>query len=476
MKKLLLFALLIFTFISCGDNANDEKEFKAYVNKWTHEYMEALYYWNTQLPAYKKSYSEPNEYFRTLIYKDDRFSAFFENYDDLMNRLSGISPAEIGFEFKLYLESQTSNNVIARVLYIKPNTHAQTLGIERGDVVNRINGVKMTTENYRMALTALTDATASAKLGFATFNNNVFTDAAELTVNKSTNYQEHPLHLDTVYNIGNKKIAYFVYNFFTADPDDKSLRYDLALNALMAKFNSENVNEMIVDLRYNSGGMMSSATKLGSMLVPELSANKVFSYTEYNKNYTDYFNSAEYKKKYSNNPFVDNFVTNITVTSNNVQAINNVGAKLQRIFFLTGNSTASASEMVINGLKPYLPCILVGDTTVGKNVGSVVVNDEENKLNKYAFMPIVLKYFNKDKKSDFTYGFIPDFYVKDDYNHQLGDINEGLLGKAIAEITGVQPAKVPANKRPEFNETQRIKFNEQHLLIVDDLPKIKLGL
>lgn len=296
MKKLLLFALLVFTFISCGDNANDEKAFKAYVNKWTHEYMETLYYWNTQLPRFKKSYSEPNEYFRTLIYKDDRFSAFFEDYEDLMNRLSGISPAEIGFEFQLFRESTANNNVVALVKYTKPNTHAKTMGIQRGNIINRINGVRLTIDNYRMVLTALTDATASAKLGFATHINDVYTDAAELTVNKSTNYQEHPVLIDTVYTIGNKKIAYLVYNFFTADPGDQSMRYDLALNATMAKYNNENINEMIVDLRYNSGGMMSSATKLGSMLVPGLAADKVFSITEYNKNYTNYFNSAEYKR------------------------------------------------------------------------------------------------------------------------------------------------------------------------------------
>lgn len=470
MKKQLLFTLLVFTFISCGDNANDDKAFKAYVNKWTHEYMEALYYWNTQLPAFKKSYSEPNDYFRTLIYKDDRFSAFFENYDDLMNRLSGISPAEIGFEFQLYRASKTSNDIVAYVQYTKPNTHAKTLGIKRGDIINRINGVQLTIDNYRTLLGALTDASASTKLGFATRNNDVYSNAGELVVNKSANYQEHPVLVDTVYNIGNKKIAYLMYNFFTADPGDKTLKYDLALNAAMAKYNSENINELIVDLRYNRGGMMSSATKLGSMLVPYLTADKVFSYTEYNKNYTDYFNSAEYKKKYSNNPFVDYFVTNITVSTSNVQPINNVGAKLQRIFFLTGNSTASASEMVINGLKPYLPCILVGDTTTGKNVGSVVVNDENNKNNKYAFMPIVLKYFNKDKKSDFTFGFAPDFYVKDDYNHQLGDVNEALLAKALTEITGVKPAKVQGNKAFEVDNGQRIMFKEQHLLIVDDLP------
>lgn len=471
MKKILLITTIVLSLFSCDEKVDDQIAFEQYVNKWTHENMQVLYYWNEHLPAYKKSKANPEDYFRTLIYKDDRFSAFFENYDDLINRLSGISPAEIGFEFQLYRESAVNRNVIAIVKFSKPNTHAKTLGIQRGDIINRINGQQISLDNYSQLLNALTDGTANATLGFAKRTENTLVNTKELTVNKSVNYKEHPLLIDTVYSIANKKIAYMMYNFFTGDPGDKTLRYDLALNKAMAKFNSENINEMIIDLRYNSGGMMSSATRLGSMLVPQLSTEKVFCYTDYNKNYTDYFNSSEYKKKYSDNPFIDYFENTITVNNTNTQ-IDNVGSKLQRIYFLTGNATASASEMVINGLKPYLPCVLIGDTTTGKNVGSVVVNDDKNEKNKNAFMPIVLKYFNKNKESDFTYGFAPNFVVNDDFNHQLGDVKEALLAKAITDITGAQPAKAPTKAPKTFDRTLRINMDEKQLLIVDDLPII----
>ncbi|MFZ4583145.1 MAG: S41 family peptidase, partial [Paludibacter sp.] len=126
--------------------------------------------------------------------------------------------------------------------------------------------------------------------------------------------------------------------------------------------------------------------------------------------------------------------------------VQNIGNSLQRIYFLTGKGTASASEMVINGLKPFLPCILIGDTTVGKNVGSTLINDEKNTKNQWAFMPIVLRYFNKDHQSDFTNGFAPDYLVEDDYKHQLGDTKEALLAKALSQITGV--AQVTAAKAP----------------------------
>jgi hypothetical protein len=123
--------------------------------------------------------------------------------------------------------------------------------------------------------------------------------------------------------------------------------------------------------------------------------------------------------------------------------------------------------MVINGIKPFLPCILVGDTTVGKNVGSTLINDEKNTKNQWAFMPIVLRYFNKDRQSDFTKGFVPNYYIEDDFKHQLGDINEALLAKAISQITGI--AQATAAKAPIVPQTwkQELPYKtERHFLIV----------
>src|SRR5690606_32839280 len=141
----------------------------------------------------------------------------------------------------------------------------------------------------------------------------------------------------------------------------------------------ENINYLIVDLRYNRGGLATSAIHLASMMVPHLSGDKVFSYTQYNKNYTDYFNSDEYKSKYNDDPTVSHFVEYINTNSSQTPqvAINNVGTQLKSIYFLTSSRTASASELVINALKPYITCVLVGETTVGKNVGSTLVYDEE---------------------------------------------------------------------------------------------------
>ncbi len=453
MKRLFFFAFVCFLLTGCKNDgpSADTLALYQYVDEWVYQNMSNLYYWNTTLPSYTNTSQNPADYFKTLKYKDDRFSAIFASYQDILNQLNGVSASEIGFGFQLYLESQGSSNVLGIVTYVKRGTPAESMGIKRGDIFRKINGQQMTTSNYSSVINYLFDTSTNAKVTFSVYQNNAFTDKTAVTVNKAANYQEDPVYMDTVYTISNKKVGYLVYNFFTNDPGDNTMKYDLELNNAIGNFKTQNISELIIDLRYNHGGMLSSAVNFASMLVPNLTANKVFSYTEYNQNYTNYFNSTDYTSKYSDNPFVTNFSTSINVTSPGTVSIpvQNVGNSLQRIFFLTGNNTASASEMVINGMKPFLPCILIGDTTVGKNVGSTLIHDEQNTKNQWAFMPIILKYFNKDHLSDFTKGFAPDYRVDDDYFHLLGDTREAVLGKAISQISGIQssPAKIAPVKR-----------------------------
>jgi len=479
MKRILFFLCLSLIIVSCKDDVVkpvDEvvkptaaEELNKTVNTWIYQNMSDLYYWNTTLPASQSTYAKPSDYFKTLINKDDRFSAIFDDYQTILQELNGVSAAEIGFDFQLWKESSQNNNVLGIVLYVKKGTPAETLGIKRGDIFRKISGQQLTMDNYSTLVNTLFDSSSSVPMTFAIVQNNALIDKAPVTVNKMANYHEDPIYMDTVYTVQNTKIGYLVYNFFTNDDGDNSMKYDLELNNTIGKFKSANITELIVDLRYNHGGMMTSATNLASMLVPGLTTNKVFTLTEYNQNLTDYFKSTAYTSQYSDNPFVNNFATTIDA-GNPVTAtypILNAGNSLNRIFFLTGTGTASASEMVINGLKPYLSCILIGDTTVGKNVGSTLVHDTENLQNKWAFMPIILKYFNKDHKSDFTKGFAPDFLVKDDDTHLLGDVNELMLAKAISRITGVavNASKTAPVKRTFIKSSIDFKRVRQGLII-----------
>ncbi|HEX8059712.1 MAG TPA: S41 family peptidase, partial [Cyclobacteriaceae bacterium] len=124
----------------------------------------------------------------------------------------------------------------------------------------------------------------------------------------------------------------------------------------------------------------------------------------------------------------------------------NVGSQLRdnQVYVLTGSRTASASELIINGLKPFMDVFLVGGKTIGKNVGSITIYNENDPNNKWGMQPIVTKLLNNAGQSDYTNGFTPQIQSDDNslYLYPLGDPREVLLGKAITQITGIaQPAR-----------------------------------
>jgi C-terminal processing protease CtpA/Prc len=120
------------------------------------------------------------------------------------------------------------------------------------------------------------------------------------------------------------------------------------------------------------------------------------------------------------------------------------------VYILTSSNTASASELIINGLKPYMDVYLIGDVTVGKNVGSITITDEENKDNQWGMQPIVVKLLNSLGKADFDNGFNPDLinYDNDLILYPLGDERETMLADAISIITATPP---PVARKTQYN-------------------------
>jgi C-terminal processing protease CtpA/Prc len=260
------------------------------------------------------------------------------------------------------------------------------------------------------------------------------------------NYAENPILLDTVYNISGKNIGYFVYNFFARDKGDGSVAYEKELNGIFAKFKSEQIDELIVDLRYNGGGAVTATQSLASM-ISERKTSDVFCFYQYNSLLHEYFSAqeADFNLLY--------FVKTIDREDNSgiiVESvpINSLSGLSTVHFIVTGNS-ASASELLINGLKPYMKVVLVGDTTYGKNVGSITIyeeNVEKQKTNKWGMQPIIVKMANANRYSDYGDGFIPDrrareldegFAIK-----QLGDTSEVLLKTALNLISGTDTKSV----------------------------------
>ena len=141
-----------------------------------------------------------------------------------------------------------------------------------------------------------------------------------------------------------------------------------------------------------------------------------------------------------NNPsqLVNNFTNSIGNTT--INSLN-----LNRVYILTTGGTASASELVINGLKPYVNVIQIGTKTIGKNVGSITLYDsptfnkkDVNTRHTYAMQPIVIKTINKDGFGDYQDGLVPTVEQPENPGNLgvLGNENEPLLNTALGLING----------------------------------------
>jgi C-terminal processing protease CtpA/Prc len=435
MKKLLYLILAALPLISACEKDNDKNNVPnpySDVNAWIYSNMKTYYLWEEHIPAKTDRTLSPDDYFSSLLYKpEDRFSWIQENYTDLLNSLSGVQ-MEAGYEYTLYYKDRVSNDIIGVVTYVKPNSPAaltpisveENTRLKRGDIFIAINGERMNTDNYR---TLLAKTKEPHLLGLAVYP--YFDNVAHSVSLQVVEYKENPIFLDTIYEIDGRKIGYLVYNFFARDNGDKSFDYEKELNAVFGQFKSKGINDLILDMRYNGGGAVTTAIALASMIANQSSAD-IFSIAQYNDIITRSYQQQgvrDYDKDY----FVDK------ISGTNI-AINKLD--MERLYVIATNGTASASELIINGLRPYLSggVIIVGDTTYGKNVGSFSIYDEGNSRNKWGMQPIVVKVANKNLESDYGRGFAPDIKVNENSGghpfKQLGDTEEIMLKAALAHL------------------------------------------
>ena len=127
---------------------------------------------------------------------------------------------------------------------------------------------------------------------------------------------------------------------------------------------------------------------------------------------------------------------------------------LNRVFIITSSESASASELLINGLSSYINVIQIGEKTVGKNVGSITVYDyidneqTKNPDHTYAMQPIVLKIANNDGFADYADGLFPDYFIEEDLQNMgvLGLKDEPMLSKVLDVINGTIKSSVSKSK------------------------------
>ncbi len=458
MKKITLLSLLLSLFIlafGCSDLDDNPVPTSLEIKDFVWKGMNLYYLWQSDVPdladtrfdnqeqlnVFLEPFSNPTELFNTLRVPTttDRFSVIYSDYTLLEGVLSGTT-LNNGMDYGLKYTDNIQTSVFGWVRYIVPNSNAATKNIQRGAIFYAIDGEALNGTNYR---TLLARDTYTVNLADYSENAGVVTitpNGQSVSLTK-TNLAENPLLMSTVINQGTHNIGYLMYNGFYSS-------YDSQLNAAFGSFILQNVTDLVLDLRYNSGGAISTATKLASMITGQFSG-QLFAKQQWNAKAQAYFQS--------NNPG--------SLENKFVGGLN--GLQLNKVYILTTKASASASELVINCLKPYITVVQIGDTTTGKNVGSITLYDSPsfNKSNvnprhKYAMQPIVLKIVDKNGFGEYTSGIVPSTPLPENLADLgvLGNVNEPLLSEAINQIiaSGKMSPRVPNIINRDFIDAKTI--------------------
>ncbi len=412
------------------------------VNKWMVEELQEWYYWNRAVqnatkPSDKLAYNDflndllidlpdardTSENPPTIDGGYDRYTGERRLYSRI-ERTSASTRAPEGWEttfgFDVVSVSGIDGNDPSRygllVLWVLPGSPADRAGLERGTWITTYNGNKLYYELVIAFVSRLYQMQGGTTMTFMDdFNREYTITAQEMEVSPV-------LHHDVLTSGGGKKVGYLMYNNFEAGEGGK---FDNQVRSIFGEFKAAGASDLILDLRYNGGGLVTSSQILSS-LAGNVNSTQVFARLLYNK---------DLETQGLENPQVMNFRDEPT------------GMKLPRVYVLASEWTASSSELVINSLRGVdVEVVLIGDRTEGKNVG---MNPFDTIIDgyEYTLTPITFKSMNAKNFCNYAGGFTPTVYV-DEFKDALegkiisgellplGDVNERLTKAALTMIDG----------------------------------------
>jgi C-terminal processing protease CtpA/Prc len=418
------------------------------VNQWIEQTMRRYYLWEEEIPRSEQlDFGQDAEsfFYSLLTRKDGKTQSGGSHYFySSINRKSNASSTKayqgegysFGFEFQYYF-IRNLNMYALLVLYVIPASPAEQAGIKRGDWIVKINSRDVPGDAQSLLDALDTSSPVTVAFGVAA-KPGAAVNQKKLTADKVT---DNPVFAGKTLTRGKRKVAYLAYNHFTAGPTEEAgdEQFNNTLRETFRQFKAENPDEFVLDLRYNGGGLVSCARLLATMLAPASALNDVFCKLTYNGQEGSYSN------------------TTLTLSADLLKP-GGENLNLTRLYVITSQRTASASEAVINGLKPYLNSnlVIVGDTTEGKNVGSVTFDDDRYE---WELHPIVSRLSNKAGFSDYAGGFPPDFFCDEseaDTYYDLGDEREYMLNLILEHIAYGTP--LPSVKQSSLRSSDALRL------------------
>ena len=337
-----------------------------------------------------------------------------------------------------------NHNVLLYVLFTDKNSPAGQAGVKRGWQITSVNGKDVTYDgsngpNVNSVINAVY-YDPSASFTFKKPDGSSVTSTLSKVV-----YNINPVLFDSVYTVGSNKVGYFVFNSFAAvDNQNGPTLTKQEITRVFNKFQSAGISDLIVDLRYNGGGSVGTAEFLDSLIAPASVAGKEMYHYLYNEKLT----ARESEVGLQNQVF---FKAGGSLN-------------LQHVFFIGSSHTASASELTINVLKPYMDVKLVGDTTYGKPVGffSFSLFDYPNGGTTKKFLAdlYAINFETRNAKGDGGYfnGMIPNAVASDYINLPWGDPSDDNLSKIFNFISTGTYGRVSVAERMAENKSLRLSI------------------
>lgn len=456
---LLLAATLLLPAACHKDNVVEEElpdEVRYYANLFAFNVMQSYYLWNEEMDRELSSWhysDDPFDKVDACRYKQagktvDKWTTLMEDYSSFMGSVTGNTKS-LGLDFGLYYADSSQEKVCAVVRFPYADSPASKAGLRRGDVILTLDGQEMTASNYVSLVKEYLYGGGSVTLGLA--------DGRSVKLTAVQMYEE-PVQTVRTLDADGKKIGYLHFTNFTMDACRK-------LEEVMGQFKEDGIQELVLDLRYNTGGYTLTSSVLASMLapLPAVTAGEVFTQDVYNKELSQAFE----------NELLTCFTPEVGIPLTLIDSCTvypaQVNPGIQKLWVITTDNTASASEALICGLKPYMDVVLVGQRTYGKFCGGFLITaqgffssvkaddldtaEAMEKLEKWGLYVIASRYSDKNGVTlSMPDGIPADYEAKDDPldGFQLGDPSETMLSAVLALSTGASeaasgaPSKAPA--------------------------------